>query len=51
VNDITAGVNVGLHVAGSGVSTVGHGIKAAVHGVRVAGMSLVRSVTGGGSDV
>src|SRR4030081_3561398 len=44
VNDITAGVNVGLRTAGGGAAAVGRGIKAAAHGVAVAGESLVRTV-------
>jgi hypothetical protein len=47
VNDITAGVNVGLRTAGTGAAAVGRGIKAAVYGARVAGRSLFRQVLGG----
>ncbi|MEA2644329.1 MAG: hypothetical protein QOG08_1355, partial [Chloroflexota bacterium] len=47
VNDITAGVNVGLRTAGGGAAAIGRGIKAGAHGVKVAGQSLVRTVLGG----
>jgi hypothetical protein len=47
VNDITAGVNIGLRTAGGGAAAVGRGIKSAAHGARVAGQSLVRTVLGG----
>jgi hypothetical protein len=47
VNDITAGVNVGLRTAGGGAAAVGRGIRSAVHGAKVAGQSLVRTVLGG----
>src|SRR5258705_5835159 len=46
VNDITAGVNVGLHAAGSRASSVRHGLEAAAHGPTVAGRSPGRSVFG-----
>ena len=45
INDITAGVNVGLRTAGGGAAAVGRSIRSAVHGVQVAGKSLVRTVT------
>lgn len=58
VNDITAGVNVGLRTVGSGVSDLGDRVggslrgpassaAAAAHGVRVAFSSLWRSLTEG----
>src|SRR6202171_6023928 len=47
VNDITAGVNVGLRTAGGGAAAVGRGGKSAVHGVKVAGQGVFRTVLGG----
>lgn len=47
VNDITAGVNIGLRTTGSGAAALGRGIKSAVYGVRVAGRTLFRQVLGG----
>ena len=47
VNDITAGVNIGLRTAGGGEAAVGRSIKSAAHGVKVAGQSLFRTVLGG----
>jgi hypothetical protein len=47
VNDITAGVNVGLRTGGRGAAAFGRGVSAAVHGMKVAGQSLIRSVFGG----
>jgi uncharacterized protein YoxC len=47
VNDITAGVNVGLRTAGRGAQAIGRTVSAAVHGAKVASASLVRSFLGG----
>src|SRR5258706_13153786 len=41
VNDITAGVNVGLRTGGRGAAAVRPGIKAAVYGARVVGRRLI----------
>src|ERR1700704_2588322 len=42
VNDITAGVNVGLRTAGGGLAAVGRGGQASAHGVEGGGKSVVR---------
>ena len=51
VNDITAGVNTGLRVVGSGAlgfgARVQAGADAAAHGVKVGAASLWRSLRGG----
>lgn len=50
VNDITAGVNIGLRTAGGGAARVGQKLQAAAHGVKVGAASIVHSVFGGGSN-
>ena len=47
VNDITAGVNVGLRTAGKGAQAISRTVSAAAHGAKVASQSLVRSFLGG----
>ena len=47
VNDITAGVNVGLRTAGKGAQAIGRTVSSAAHGAKVASQSLVRSFLGG----
>ena len=47
VNDITAGVNIGLRTGGRGARAVGRAVSSAVHGAKVASESLVRSFLGG----
>src|SRR6202140_5987734 len=47
VNDITAGVNIGLRTAGGGAAAGGRGIKSPAHGGRGAGPSPGRTVLGG----
>ena len=47
VNDITAGVNVGLRTAAKGAQAIGRTVSAVAHGAKVASQSLVRSFLGG----
>jgi hypothetical protein len=47
VNDITAGVNVGLRTAGSGAAKMTRALSAAGHGVKVGAAALWRSLAEG----
>jgi len=47
VNDITAGLNVGLRTVGKGAQAGGRAVSATAHGAKVASQSLARSFLGG----
>ncbi len=46
VNDITAAVNLGVHVAEQGIERSGRGLRSAMYGAAVAARSLVPRLSG-----